>query len=190
MSGHPPYTYAELLGGNLITLGGDTLLYFYDNNAQVVVTFEGVDLFEPGCITPRVGGGVPSDHPEGSFNIKYPYCRTALRYRMDDPRSNPQIGQLVAVAPIMSMKIILDGCDLRVPINVTAIKLDPPQSVGQCTISLYPGYTPTEFYIVAIPGELTLPVRFTFTLQNGPVTKSFWIGIRDSRGGVPSGAVV
>jgi len=187
MSGTPPYTYLELLGGNFVQLTPGTIQYLWDAGTQLVIPILGVDLFEPGCVTGLPQGETPQ-HPVNAYNTNYPYCRTAVTYRMDDPRRDPQLAQLVVAAPIMSIKVILAGCDRALPISISYDGVQPPAT--GCAVGVYPGFVPTEFLIQVDGARVSLPARINFTISNGTRTKSFWIGLRDRRGGTPSGALV
>jgi len=171
-------------------LGPDALAYRYGAISLSIVVINGIDTFESGCLMAQPQNMVATnDHPEGGYNISYPYCRTAIRYRMDDERANPQIAQVVALAPTVSIKIILDGCDPSDIISVSNT-VAPPQT-QQCGASLYPGYTKTQFFLVVEVAAITLPARFYFTLTNSKgVTRTFWIGIRSDPYGPASGTVV
>jgi hypothetical protein len=180
--------YLQLGPDALTELGFDQLQYLYDDNGAVLVLVDPTDLFQSGCVTGRPLSTVVTEHPVNSYDIVYPYCRTALTFRMDDPAVNPQLGQLIAMAPIISVRIALVGCDLTQPLSVTRSVLSPGPVDG-CKASLFPGYVPTEFYLIVDTGALTLPARFNFTVTNGKVVREFWIGLRESRDSKPSGAI-
>src|SRR4249920_1928448 len=133
MSGTAPYTYLAL-GAFLTELGFNALQYVYDGVNQTVVTVGATDLFESGCVTARPQEA-PATHPIGSYNIAYPYCRTALQYNMADLRGDPQLGQLVLQAPYLAIQLLLVGCDQSLPIAVTT-NAQPAQQ--GCAATLYP----------------------------------------------------
>lgn len=187
MSGQPPYIYLAA-GEALIDLGFDQLQYLYDATSLFIVPIGGYDLFEAGCAAALLSEPPSDEHGVRPYDIRYPYCRTALRYNMADIRGDPQIGQLVAQAPYVAIRIMLAGCDRSLPIRVEVNT--QPQQAG-CAAALYPGYDPTEFHAIIDTTIATLPLRLNFQVTNGnDVTKKFWIGVRDNRDGVPSGAVV
>lgn len=187
MSGQPPYVY--LMGnaaGSLVDVLPNSLLYLYSGDNPLVV-LEGGDFFETGCVFARTAQA-EDVHPERSYDIRYPYCRTALTYNMADVRADPQIGQLIPQAPFLSIQLRLVGCDTSLPVSVHA-EVQPTQV--RCAVAVYPGYTPTDFVVVIDAGAATLPLRLYITVTNGnDVTKQFWIGVRATRGGPASGTVV
>jgi hypothetical protein len=187
MSGIAPYVFLELLGGNLVALGPSVIQYIYDGSTHLVIPIVGTDFFQAGCMA-AVPQAVGSQHPINSYNTSYPYCRTAVTYRMDDPRRDPQLGQFVVAAPFLSIKVLLAGCDRGLPISVSYHGVQP--SVSNCAVGVYPGFDPTEFYIQVERARVTLPARINFTITNGTRSKAFWIGLRDRRDGTPSGAVI
>lgn len=170
---------------SLIALGDGTLQYLYDQT--LVLLLDGTDLFEQACVT-IMPATEPPLFPFNAYQTNYPYCRVALQYRMDDPRASPMVGQLVAVAPTMSIKIMLKGCDRRQPISIT-YDLTQPVLTKSCSVAVYPGYTPEELILVVDTTQLTLPARFTFRATNGAVEREFWVGLRGSRSGPASGSV-
>lgn len=180
MSGLPPYTYLSL-GNNLTALGSGALQYVADSEGSIIISNEGVDLFESGCISP-----VRPDlsYPIGSYNISYPYCRTALQVNMGDTRADPQIGQLIVDLPYLAVKIIMVGCE-KPGVTSLVTQFEPP-AAGQCAAEIYPGNTSTEFYLIVSKQGIVLPARFTFTVNN---LRTFWVGFRDSRSGRPSGSL-
>lgn len=187
MSGSAPYTYLTL-DGHLIDLGFDQLQYLYDGSTAILVPIEGADLFEQGCVGALLDQS-KAEHPTQSYDISYPYCRTAIRYNMDDIRADPQLGQLIPMAPIIVTRLMLVGCDTSLPVSVS-FEVQPPQT-KQCAAALYPGYDPTEFYAVIDSEAAELPLRLYFMITNGAGrAKQFWIGVRAARDGLASGAVV
>lgn len=190
MSGVPPYVYLDIGTGDLTALGPDILQYLYDNFNLGMIIIEGIDFFEPGCFTAQFNDDtVASEHPLNSYNIRYPYCRTALQYNMSDGQADPQIGQIIIQAPILSIKLILVGCDTSPIISITS-KLEPSVT-KPCAVELYPGNTLNEIFLIAEAASLTLPARITFTATNSNgVQRTFWVGLRDSRSGKSSGAVI
>jgi len=186
MSGQPPYIYLAI-GDNLVNLAFNQIQYLYDQDTYIVIPYGGDDLFETGCTVARLDER-DVEHPIHSYDIRYPYCRTALRYNMADIRADPQIGQLVAQAPFVAIRIMLDGCDQSEIASVQSV-VEPAQP--QCAASIYPGYAATDLYAVVDIALAVLPLRLSFAITNtNGVVKRFWIGVRDSRKGMPSGAVV
>lgn len=186
MSGTAPYVYLEY-GDSLAALGINSLLYLYDTTTMVILGDGGYDLFEPGCVTARPDEG-DAIFPAHSYDINYPYCRIALSYNMSDTRGDPQVGQLIPQAPTIAIQLNLVGCDLSEPVSV-AINTQPPQ-MG-CVIDIFPGYAPTDFYVLVDAADAVLPLRMYFTVTNGAGrTKLFWIGVRAARNAPASGSVV
>jgi hypothetical protein len=186
MSGNFPYIYLAL-GPNLTSLGPSALQYLYSGAGVFTVTADDADLFEAGCVAVRP---IESEFttPIGTYDISYPYCRVALSYNMADVRGNPQIGQFVPQAPFFAILVRLVGCDQSLPISVS-VDVQPAQTI--CVVSLYPGYSPTDFYTTVDVANAVFPMRLYFTVTNGSgTTRTFWIGIRDTRSGLISGAVV
>lgn len=184
MSGTSPYVYVDV-SDNLLSLTGGDIIYIADGDQLGVYGANGADFFEPGCLTGRpLNNEFDSLHPFGAYNINYPYCRVAVEIRMDDPRSNPLVASLVAVAPFLSLKIFISDCSPGDIINVTS-KVDA-EVRSPCGVVLYPGYVNNEFYVVVDFSAVSLPALFTFTLTNDKgLVKTFMVAIRDSRDGVP-----
>jgi hypothetical protein len=173
----------------LLAVGSTRLLVLYDDNVADFIDIGNTEFFSGGCLTARYVEDAPNTHPENSYNVAYPYCRTTVRYRMDDSRSNPQLAQLVPQAPFLVIRIVLGGCEVSDIVSVVS-RLEPQQVIG-CGAELYPGYSPTELYMVLTASLLTYPTRLTFTVTNkAKSVKEFWIGLRSARDGVPSGALV
>lgn len=191
MSGTPPYVFIALGDEGLIQAAGpNSLIYAYDADTIAFIDAGNTEMFNPGCLTAFFNpADAQQDHPEGSYNTSYPYCRTTIKYRVDDQRANPQIAQLISTAPFLQIRLELTGCDKSDIVSVVS-RLEPQQSEG-CGAELYFGYTPTELYLLLTMATLSLPARITFTitLKSG-IKKEFWVGIRDSRSGLPSGAVI
>jgi hypothetical protein len=193
MSGTPPYIYYALGETGALQAAGanpSALLYAYDAETTVIIDAGNTELFNPGCLMGQLQTTEPElEHPVNSYNTNYPYCRTTIKYRMDDPRSNPQLAQLISAAPYLVIRLQLTGCSKSDIVSVIS-RLEPKQSQG-CGAELYFGYDPTELYMLLSMSILSLPVRLTFTITTANGTKKeFWVGVRDGRTGVPSGAVV
>lgn len=185
MSGTPPYVLLAV-GDDIVALGANALQYVYSGDAAV---FDGgYDFFDTACIA-VVNAYGENDHPSGTYDVRYPYCRTALQYNMSDVRADPQIGQLIPQAPYLSIQLRLVGCDLSQPISVD-VEVQPPQTNG-CAIAVFPGYEPTDFLIILDSTTAILPLRMYLTVTNGAGrTKLFWIGVRSTRNSPASGSVV
>ena len=186
MSGRAPYAYLEY-GYAIASLGFSALEYLYDADSMTQIDLGYNDLFQGGCVAVR-----PAESdvlaPIGTYDVRYPYCRIALTYNMADVRGNPQVGQFVPQAPFFAIILRLIGCDKSSPVGVS-VNAQPTQT--NCVVSLYPGYSPTDFYVVVDAGRAVYPMRLYFTITNGSgITRTFWIGIRDRRDGLISGAVV
>lgn len=186
MSGVAPYTYLTIDGETLCSTGTDGIIYLYDSTGQLIIAVGDVDLFEGACAAVL---GDPVTYPENAYDTNYPYCRTALRYNMADTRGNPQVGSFVPQAPYFAIKLMLDGCDRSSIVSVSS-RIEPLQS-GACVASLFPGNDPTVFFAVVDMTNAELPIRLYFTVTNGAnIVRTFWIGIRDRRDGLITGAVV
>jgi hypothetical protein len=191
MSGIEPYVYIALGDEGLIQAAGpDSLIYAFDGETVIFIDAGNTEMFNPGCLNGFIKPTYPiADHPVGSYNTDYPYCRTTIKYRVDDKRSNPQIAQLISTAPFFIIRLELTGCD-KSNIRSVVSRLEPQQSEG-CGAELYTGFTPLELYLLLTMATLSLPARITFTITLATgIKKEFWVGIRDSRNGVPSGAVI
>lgn len=188
MSGTAPYVYCDLING-ILSHDGSNLTYLYDATTFNVSVQEGVSFFEEGCLYLQDKTIDPFAFPANSYNINYPYCRVGVEYRMDDPRSDPLIAQLVAMAPRMNLKLVLGGCD---PARISIVRLTRlPATMRRCAITLFPGNARNEYIVTMDFTLIELPCRLFFEATNTDgVVKKFTIAVRDNRSGVPSGAVL
>jgi hypothetical protein len=132
--------------------------------------------------------------PTGSYNIDYPYTRTALRVRLTNQDPLQQMGQfcdlLWGTAYLAIVVRLFDVNDQEIKVAGIKANLKPVQ--------LYPcagtGYAIAGelFGLVLIDAsQMVFPARayLTITALNGQTCVG-WIGLRASRSAAPSGSVV
>lgn len=179
-------THQTLVGSD------DTLLYAYDDNSYATRIVYGMDFAETACaILLAVTTLEAAEHPLNSYNIVYPYARTAVRVRMDDPKPEDQVAQLATVAPYLVIRIIL--CDYlgKKAVPKSAIITPSTDQIYPCALEAYYNYKTQELYVLIDSAKVGVPARINFDITDTlDRRRQCWIGIRSTRDGLPSGAVV
>jgi hypothetical protein len=184
-------TYIDAIDNTLIG-SDDTLLYAYDDSTFATRIVYGVDMAETACAVLLASSDLDAaEHPLNSYNIVYPYARTAVKIRMDDTRPEEQVAQLSIVAPYLVIRLIL--CDYAgtkaIPSIVTVT--DGPEQIYPCVLETYYNYRAQEIYVLIESAKIGTPARIRFNITDTMGrNRACWIGIRAHRAGVPSGAVV
>lgn len=175
-----------------ILSGGDTLLYAYDDDMYPTRVVEGLDAAETNCtFLTSIAEADLRQHPVNSYNVLYPYARTAIKIKMDDPAPQEQLAQLVAVAPYIGVRIILtDTVSAKVrPAVVTASV--GPQQLFSCALSVFFNYAVQELFAFLDTTLLTLPARLTLDVRDiKGRRRNGWIGLRAGRATAPSGTIL
>jgi hypothetical protein len=175
----------------VLAVGPDWLLMLADNTEVTVRTIDGGDMSETNCVLLADAGGVASLHPLHSWDITYPYARVAIKIRMDDLRPLDQLAQLVAVAPYLLIYLVLvDYRDMPIQPLSCVTSVEPPQ-LFPCSVVAYNAFGQPFMQLQIISAAVGLPARITLditdVLGNHRVG---WIGLRASRDGLPSGAML
>ena len=92
------------------------------------IIIEPADFFEPTCavVLPEQGTTGADEHPFGSYNISYPYCRTALRVTVDDIDPSPLLAQITGFARYLSARIVALVCGLETKLaSLTVLETFP-----------------------------------------------------------------
>ena len=91
------------------------LIKIADDDGFPARTFVGTDFFDPNCavVLPEQGTTGADEHPFGSYNITYPYCRTAIRVAVDDPDPNPLLAQVTSSSRYLSIRVTALVCGVE-----------------------------------------------------------------------------
>jgi hypothetical protein len=187
--------YADAVQGagpGIIAPGEGNLLHYYDGDtSQRYALITGVDFAELTCALLLLNNAdALREHPVGAWNISYPYARTSLRIRMDDPKPDLQVAQLAVVQRYLFILVTaVDSDNLPVSASVTA-SIEPDQ-LYPCSADLYRYFTQGTMLLAVDANYVMLPARILFEITDllGHQRRA-WIGLRNDRAGVPSGAVL
>lgn len=132
--------------------------------------------------------------PVGSYNVYYPYTRTALRVRMTDQDPLQQMGQfcdLLWNTSYIAVSVrLFDVNDQEVKVAGIKVNLAPVQLYA-CAGTGYAIAGELCGLVLIDARQMVFPARayLTITAITGQVCVG-WIGLRASRDAAPSGSVV
>lgn len=120
----------------VMALGRDlSLVKLYDDPANPHRVLEATELFEPNCfvLIPERAGA--DEHPLNSYDIAYPYCRTAVRVRLDDADPNPLLAQVTNFSRFLSLRLIADVCGRQVALALCRVRQVLPAQTTACVVT-------------------------------------------------------
>jgi hypothetical protein len=132
--------------------------------------------------------------PVGSYNIEYPYTRTALRVRMTKQAPLQQMGQFCdvrwATTYIVIVVRLFDVNENELKISRLKSRVTPDQ-IYPCTISSFAISGELFSVLIIDASKIAFPARAYLEIV-GPSgqTVEGWIGLRATRDSAPSGSVV
>ena len=184
-------TYLDI-ASNLVDLTNNTVAYIRNDDDFPVRVVDGLDAAEETCyMALSTATADISAHPLNSYNTTYPYARTAIRIRIDDPKPEDQIAQLVAVAPFLIVRVIVEDFQGRKVRPATMKATVGPDQLYPCALVVFFNHFTFEPYILIDTTVVTKPARLTLAITDAiGRSRTGWLGLRDKRTGVPSGAIL
>jgi hypothetical protein len=111
-----------------------TLVELYpDDPSHPYVILQAVELFEPSCfvLMPEHLSGI-NEHPLNSYDISYPYCRTAVKVMVDAVDPNPLLAEVTSFSRYLSIRIIPLVCGLEARLTGFRVLGTNPAIVAPC----------------------------------------------------------
>lgn len=186
---------AELGVSAPLVQAADALLYAFTATNQAFTVVEGEEGDgDDGCVLVLTSDLIgASEHPVGSYNVLYPYTRTAVRVWINDPKPLAQIAQLVSQTRYLIIQLrVVDDDEQPVAVAASKITVEPPQ-LYPCAVELYDYFVSSASYpsLVVDTNFISLPARINLTITDTlGRSRAGWIGLRETRVSAPSGSVI
>jgi hypothetical protein len=131
-----------------------------DDPGHPYVVLPATELFEPSCfvLMPERLSGV-EEHPFNSYDIAYPYCRTAIKVRVDDTDPDPLLAEVTIFSRYLSIRVIALVCDLEARLATFRVVSTQPAVAYPCTavVVIQPGSG--QGFLVVDGTKVTLPFQ-------------------------------
>jgi len=161
------------------SMGRDMVLVkLFDDPSNPYRIFGPVDLFEPNCFVLLPDHIADDEHPFNSYDLAYPYCRTAIRVRLDEMDPNPLLAELTALARFVSVRVLATICGLPASLASFQVVAQKPAALGPCSIIGLVHATTRQGFLVVDATKVRLPTQAAIRLvATSGETRTGWINI-------------